>query len=367
MTVFDYDQVMPSDIPLIVASAEIGVSILTLPQNITKITQSADGWMVILLSGIVMICIGWFTGQLIVRYPERHLSDIATQLLGVWATRILFFIYGLVMLNYFAVIIRLTGTLAKMYFFDLTPIEVLVLIFALAIIYCVSGLRIAIMRINQMFIPLILAALAIILLFSFEHIRWANFGPIFATDWRELTRGILGTLPAFNGGIVILYYGFLTKPSPLIPRQIMYGTVIVTAVYTAIFICCVGVLGLYTSINSLFPTIEMAKEVEAAGGFFERLQSILFAVWMLAIFTSAVFALDISTMMMQSVFQKMRKMPWILLLSPCGYFLAMIPRNDYEILNWSKWAGIAMFVSMMPLPFILLLAHRLKRRRATHG
>ena len=366
MSVYDYDQIRTTDIPIIVTTMQLGVGILTLPKIVAEIMGSSDGWLVILISGIVMLGIGALIGQVINRFPGQSLLSISNQLLGIWITRFIFLLLALIGLAYLAVVLRITGMLAKLYFFDLTPIEVLILIFALVIIYCVAGLRIAIMRICLLFLPIIIGILIIIFLFNLGHMRWDNLEPYFTADWRDIVRGTATALPSYNGIIIFLFYGYLAKTSPKIPRMIMIGTSVVITLYILVFIFSVGVLGLYTTINTIFPTIEMAKEAEVPGGFFERLQSIFFAVWMLAIFTSGVFALDISTMMLESIFQKVSKITWILSLAPIGYFLSMIPRNEVEILSMSSWAAIALFAVAIPLPIILLIADRVKRRTA-HG
>lgn len=360
MTVYDYDQIRPIDVFIITASAQVGIMILNLPKVVAGIMQTSDGWLAIIISGSIMAFFGWLIGKIIVQYPGYNIFAISTKLLGLWATRIIFFILALLTILYFANIIRITSTLAKLYFLDRTPIEVLGFTFTLVVVYCVAGLRIAIMRINLLFIPLIFITLIIIMLFNLGHMRWSNMEPYFNTDWKTFLQATIACLPRYNGIIVISFYAFLIKTSTKVPRMLLLGTIVVIIMSVLVFIFSVGVLGLYSTINSIFPTIEMAREAEVPGGFFERLQSFFFAVWMLKIFSSAVFALDISTMIMESLFRKAKKLTILLWLSPIGFFISMLPRNEFELFHFNDLVTASMFAIIAPLPVILMLAHKLR-------
>lgn len=114
-----------------------------------------------------MLFVSWILGQVLIQYPGWNLVTISSRLIGVKLTQLFFLLFAAVIMCYFAIVIRMTGLLTKLYFFELTPLEI------------------------------------------------------------------------------------------------------------------VGVLGVHTTMNVYVPTIELAKEAEIPGGFFDRLQSIFFAVWVL--------------------------------------------------------------------------------------
>lgn len=252
MKVYNYNQIRPYDTAIIVASAQLGTSILTLPRTVTEAVQTSDGWIAILISGLIMLLVSWILGQVLIQYPGWNLVTISSRLIGVKLTQLFFLLFAAVIMCYFAIVIRMTGLLTKLYFFELTPLEI------------------------------------------------------------------------------------------------------------------VGVLGVHTTMNVYVPTIELAKEAEIPGGFFDRLQSIFFAVWILAIFSSAVFALDITTLLLQSVFQKIRKMSWILGIAPIAYLLSMIPRNNQEVFEWGSSAIVVLFSLSVTYTFVLFITAKWKGRRR-HG
>jgi spore germination protein len=120
------------------------------------------------------------------------------------------------------------------------------------------------------------------------------------------------------------------------------------------------VFGHYAAANIVYPTIEIAKEVEVPGGFFERFESVFFMVWIMTIFNTTAMAYDICLIALGSVFKKVKKMTWILALSPIIYIIAMTSQDLLELDTMGQWVSYSIFVYSVFIPLLLLLILKLR-------
>ena len=94
MKVYNYNQIRPYDTAIIVASAQLGTSILTLPRTVTEAVQTSDGWIAILISGLIMLFVSWILGQVLIQYPGWNLVTISSRLIGVKLTQLFFLLFS---------------------------------------------------------------------------------------------------------------------------------------------------------------------------------------------------------------------------------------------------------------------------------
>src|SRR5699024_6923202 len=187
-------------------SIVIGVSVLSLPSDVAKVTEFSDGWISILIAGILATLLAVSCVKLALNFRKlsfiEYMSTLVTKPI---ATCIALYYVGISILVS-ASINRSVASIAQPFLFERTPLAVIALAFLLVVIYAVAGSRIGIFRLNILFLPIILFVFLFVGLLNIPMIESVNFLPLFQTNIKGYAKGLFGSIPAFSGfGLGIFY------------------------------------------------------------------------------------------------------------------------------------------------------------------
>lgn len=338
-----------------IASVTIGVGILTFPRTLAEATSAFDGWISVVLSGMIAYLIAWLLAKLASRFPRQTFFDytslIASKPVGYVLT-LLVCVYTMLFVSFE---IRAIGNIAKQYLFYNTPVEMITLSFLLVVQYAVAGSRVALLRLNVLFLPVVLFVLLVVLLFAQPLIDMENVRPYFSSSWSSLLKGTKDVGLSYSGFEIILFYTILMRRPEEATKSVFLGLLIPTILYWIIYVFVIAVFSAEVAKNLTYPTIELAKEVEVPGGFFERVESIFFTIWIMTIFNTCAMWLDITVLNLTSMFRKVKKMVWIFVLSPMIYFLAMLPQTLIDFFTFGDKLTYFGIVVVYAIPILLLL------------
>lgn len=149
-----------------VASIIIGTGILSLPRTLAATTKTSDGWVSIVIGGMIAIIFGWVMAKLASKFPRKSFFEYTSLITSKKIAYILTFLIVIYMIGISSLTTRMLSNVSKLYLFDRTPIEVLALAFLLVIIYAVSGSTTALLRLNLMWLPIIISIITIVQLFN---------------------------------------------------------------------------------------------------------------------------------------------------------------------------------------------------------
>lgn len=349
------------EIMIAVPSMVIGVGVLSLPGVLADSTMAADGLFLLLVAGIVAILFTWLVSRLAVKFPHQSFFEYCSLLVSrpvSIAFSVLWAFQGIFLVAYET---RVIAAVSIKYLFDQTPLAVIGLVFLLVVMYAVFGSRVGLFRLNMLFFPIIVFISIVLVGLALVYIEKANFLPVFETDISELWKATQQSLFSFVGfGIILFYAKFVKNPKEL-PKKAAFGMSFAVGLYTIIFIVCIGSFGNQATGNLLYPTVELAKEVEVPGGFFERFESLFFVIWIMAIFNTTAIALDVSVLALNSLFKKDRKKQLIFVLAPLAYLIGMLPKDAAEVTvfgTFISYYGLGITVS---ITIILLIIAKLRK------
>ncbi|WP_139787137.1 GerAB/ArcD/ProY family transporter [Cohnella massiliensis] len=344
-----------------VSNVVIGLGILTLPASIVVATNSSDGWVSILLGGLIAIGFAWMLTRLAVRFPKQSYRDIAASLTNRPTANVLTLSFAFYTFLYVSYEVRGVSSISKLYLFDRTPVEAICFVFLLVLVYGVSGPSISLLRLNLLFFPIILLILTAVLALSAGDFDYERLKPFFVTPFPKLLIAAKETAFSFLGFEILLFYNlFVNRPKKL-GKAVFIGMLMPTLVYLLVFLFVVGVFSTEVVANTLFPLAELAKQVEVPGGFFERFESVFFAVWVMSLYCTAVMAFDVTLIALQSVFPKASRMSLIFLLTPFVFLVAMQPTNLQEVRLFSEWISYLGIIVAWVFPAFLLIAAKARR------
>ncbi|WP_088053183.1 GerAB/ArcD/ProY family transporter [Virgibacillus dakarensis] len=330
---FEYgnEKISHREILVAIPSMVIAVGILSQPRDLAAATVGSDGWILLVVSGGIIVFITWLMARLASKFPRQSFLTYSSKIVTKPVAVVMTFIFIAIAIALAALEVRAISDIAKQYLFDRTPVEIISLSFLLVVVYAVSGSRAGIFRLNLMFLPIILFIAIAVFVFNIGWFSLDNLLPVFETSFTGLGKGLPTGLLSFMGFGIILFYTSLVENPAKVPRSAVIGMCIPVLLYILIFITSIGVFGNAVTSDLIFPTIELAKEVDIPGGFFERFESIFFVIWIMAIFNTTVMAIDVALLALSSIFKNKSKMKHVCILSPLVYVIAMYPEDLLDV------------------------------------
>ncbi|MFD1066866.1 GerAB/ArcD/ProY family transporter [Oceanobacillus locisalsi] len=346
------ERISERDIMIAIPSIVIGVGILSMPKQLASVTLGADGWIPLLIVGLLAVFITWAIAKFASGFRNQTFLTYASKIVTKPVAIVLSCMFALLSIFITAFQIRKISNISQQYLFDRTPIEVISLTFLLVVVYAVSGSRAGLFRINMMFLPIILLIALIIVVFNVGWLSAENLMPVLQTPIADYKKVVVntGAISYLGFGILWFYLSLVDKPEKA-PKAAAMGMCIPVGLYMIIFIMCIGVFGNAVTSNLLYPVIELAKVVEIPGGFFERFESVFFVIWIMSIFITATMAMDIGILALNTIFKNTEKLKIIFILTPLIYFVGMVPQDVVEV----DFLGSAMGWGMVILNITVLI------------
>ncbi|MFD0692868.1 endospore germination permease [Paenibacillus sp. GCM10027628] len=362
MKLFEYAdrEIGMMDIAITIASMIIGVGVLNLPRDLAKSTESSDGWISMTAAGLLAIGTAWILAKIATHFSQQgffaYTSAAVTKPIAYVVTTAL----AVYFLSFVAYEVRAIANISKQYLFERTPVEAISLSFLLVVVYAVAGSRVGIIRLNILFLPFIIMITLIVLAFSMGKLSIEDLKPVLITDWKHLALGMKDSVFSLLGFEVILFYITLMNKPKDAPKAAIIGVAIPLVLYIAIYLVCVGVFSQFALQEITYPAVELAKEMQIPGEFFERFESIFFTIWIMTVFTTTFMALDCTIYALKSMMTKISHITWVFMLSPVTYLLCMFPRN---LTDFAKMGELISYTGLVVAIIIPILIHMVARLR----
>ncbi|WP_258871851.1 spore germination protein [Virgibacillus dokdonensis] len=360
------DKISDNELMITIPSVTIGVGVLSLPSLIAEDTIGSDGWIPLLGAGSLFVALAWLIVKVASMYPNQPFISFASLLVSKPIATIITILLALQGIFITAFVLRIIADLAKEYLFDRTPVEVISLSFLLVVSYAVSGSRAGLFRLNMMFFPIIIFIIVFVGIFSINWYDASNFLPAFQTDLQGYLKSTRNSLFSLTGLFVLFFYTSLVRKPDKAPKKAVYGMTMVSIFYIFIYFMCIGVFGYAGTANVNYPIVEIAKEVEIPGGFFERFDSIFFVIWIMAVFNTVTMAFDSSLYALKSVFN-LKKIHYILFLTPVLFFVAMIPKDVIDVREFGDFVSLYGLVITTLTAIVLFIIASVKKKASSEA
>lgn len=356
---FDYadDMISEREIMIAMPSMVIGAGIIILPRNLAAETAGADGVVSLVIGGIIATFIAWLVAKLAAGFPHQTFISYASLIATKPVAIVLTFIFSLIAFLIAAIEVREIADVSKQYLFDRTPVEVIALTFLLVVVYAVSGSRAGLLRLNMMFLPIILFIATIVLVFNLKWFDMRHLQPMFQTSFKGYMHGVGTSVTSYIGFGILWFYMALVKQPKKAPKKAVIGMMIPIAFYIFLFVVCIAAFGNHMTSNLIYPTVELAKTTELPGEFFERFELVFFVIWIMAIFNTAAMGFDIAVFALTSIFKNIKKLTVVLILSPVIYLCAMYPQEPTGVSTLEKIISYsAVFYTIFVILFLTVIA-----------
>ncbi|MDQ0337900.1 spore germination protein [Caldalkalibacillus uzonensis] len=319
----------------------LGIAVFVLPRALAETMNSPDGWMSIMISGLTVAGLVTLYTRLQRHFPGQTLMGYLRQgTLGKWWAMLMGMAYVLYFLSNAAYVVRTLVFMVRMYALDRTPSEAIASLFLLSTTYAVSkGLQ-GIIHLNLLFLPITLFIGLGILCFNIPSMELSNLLPVLGEGVSPILNGVKETIVAFLGIEIIFFFMAHMTSNHLRATPLNSGVFLLTLVYVMVTVMSYAVFSLETVKVITFPTIELAKEVEVPGGFFERLESLMITIWIMTIFNTVTMAKFLTVTIINDQFLPHTKVAWLpSLIAFVIFIIAFIPDSITELFTFSEWVG----------------------------
>ncbi|MEC1525538.1 endospore germination permease [Neobacillus niacini] len=235
---------------------------------LSPIWGSLSGFLIVV---IIVILSRYFPGKTLIEYCEL--------ILGRTIGKIIAFLYLFFLLHDTSIAFREYGEFVESAFLHRTPMLFVTGSIAISCAIAVHGGIQTIGRCAVLFLPIVFVSYVLIYIFLIPDLNLKNMLPIMAD----------GVLPSIKGSLAphawLSQYSLMSFLLPLVTKQqkvMKWGIVSVVASVLTMVLMNLGNLFLFGDIliNLQFPVFEAARFV-SVGSFFEHIESIIIAVWVL--------------------------------------------------------------------------------------
>lgn len=359
------DKISNKQIRALVVSTVIGTGILSLPNKMALVLGN-DGWIAIILSGLLVIPITIIMNKLFQLYPDKDFFEIGRIVLGNWVFKIflIFFLFYQIVLM--SVVSRNLAEILKAFLLETTPTEVMIISFILATAYISRSEIHIIGRAAYHIYPIVLGFVIFLLLISLTSVDFTNMLPVFQSNMKNLPKGISVSFFSYAGFEVLLFSLPFTEKRERSIKPSLIGVGIVIAIYVILFVLALSQYGLYSLQRQNFPILSLIKEIDLPGYFIENLDGLVVAVWVIVVFgTMAPFYYS-SGKILSSLFNTRDHSLFIVPLVPFIYIISLIPQNVIQInKQLGKLINYLGFISIVLMPIIIYCLGSFKSRRSS--
>lgn len=350
----------------------IGVSILVIPRNISKLVGPDGIWIIFISTLLTMLIVFGFT-KLCLLYPNESFTKYTEHLLGSkrkpWVGKVLktpfILAFILIWLAILAYVIRFFGEVVVSTIFEHTPLEV-VMITVVGIAALVASSEVEVLaKFNELLFPFLFIPLIFLIIGAVQKGELAHLLPLFQVDWKQVIKASFNMIIDFAGySVFLIYMANYQQPQKAIKIHSL-AILTIGIFYVTAFITTISVFGIYETGNLFWPTLETVRVINLPFQIFQRLESGMIVLWMVASFTTVSNILSAFVELVREYFgweKHFRK--WIsIILIPLVILLALIPKDVSEINYYMEIIGVCIVAIDFIVPALLLAIGYLRKKR----
>jgi len=248
----------------------------------TTAEAGCGGWLCALAALVPLLLFAWMLEGILHRgRPGEGIGEITLRALGPVAGRVLLGVYALWFLLYSAFALRIGAERFIEAVFPLSrPWPFVVTILAMAVCGALGSTK-ALFRASEIFLPLLMLVLALVLVFAVPGLNVNNLLPVTAQDLPGVARS---GLTVFGIGAAVLFFGAFTggrtPPAPGQGRAAVWWCVRICVLVTLLSAFAIGILGAELTAKLTHPFFTMLRNVSLFHAV-ERFGALVIGLWVL--------------------------------------------------------------------------------------
>jgi len=355
----DNDKISTRQAIVFLISIAIGAGILSLPRQVDEMAGQ-DGWISIILGGIITLIGGLIVAALVARQKEDAVK-ISEKLAGRFITWVIGVFYIIYFLMISAVVNQTSAEVINQFLLEHTPKGFTIFSILLLGFYAVRvGIEPAVRTVMVLF-PSAMFVFALIIFTCLSKAKIDEILPVMTTPFKNIFFASQQTLFALEGFEVLLFLApYLRKPEKAKIIVTLY-TAVTTLFYLFITVVTFMVLGKNETKFFVWPVFMMIRGITAPGEVFERLDAFAITIWVVQIFTTLVGYYFSTAIIVKSLFNLKEESYLSAVFLPLFYFAANLPNNFAENKDLAGYVNYLIYPAAFFIPAFLLLLSFLKK------
>ncbi|KGM98377.1 spore gernimation protein [Clostridium novyi A str. 4552] len=340
-----------------------GTSIFAYPRILGE-KVGTDGWIVILLIGLVLVPVLYIIKKSIEISGYKKFTDMLENNFGKILGKIVALLVMLTAVLIVSMEMRVFTEVLKMYLLKRTPSEFIIVLVILVGAFLVRGEIESVIRFNEIAFWLMFLPILIAILFVLKGSDFTNIFPVLNNPPMNYLSGIKNSAFTFLGFEFIYVLYPLVKEKRNIMKITYRSLIFIVIFYIIISVTTVIVFSKSYISQLLWPTITMLSTVNIPGTFVERWEGAIMAFWFIFFFTTYINLYYFSSEVVKDVFRLEDVKISLVVITPIVYLLSLYPENIAEVYRIkekiSPYIGLGV---MVVLPILLLITGIIRSRR----
>jgi spore germination protein (amino acid permease) len=347
----------------IIIQTQIGVGILSLPYSLFQ-TAKIDGWMSLLIAGILIQFSLLAIWKLCERFPNITLFEFQPKILGKYLGFLFNVIYTLhFMFISVLILILYNSTVSKWILFE-TPRWVVILIMAGTGSYFISSSPREIARFFTLVSPLLLILL-IFIIYGYSDVHPLYILPVGEMGIKTILKSSKDAVIALLGyDSALIFMAYTEGSSSKKLKVISFASLCVTILYAFVTFTVYMYFNPIEIIIVPEPVLYMLKAFSFS--IIERTDLIFLSVWMISVATSFISYMFLTSKGIQTLFKKKDNKKIAPILAVICTIIAVVPNDKLEISTWNKYISLTSLLLSAIFPVVLLII-AVVRKKAEKG
>jgi spore germination protein KB len=353
----------------IIFTMQTGMSLLL---SITPVVTYAnqDGWISVILAGILSLLVTWMTIKLSLRYPNLSLIEFSRSILGKWLGSLIIIPYLIKWYSIIGAILRQCSDFLHLMLFDRTPYWVLILMTIVLLVYITitRGVE-SIARCAEVIGPLLIITVIIVFLLSIKYMDWHKILPIMADNKPlGIWKGSLAPMSFFaESTILTMLIPFMSKPGAAMPKAIR-GSLLAFLMIWLITIAVIISFGQLAS-GMRYPFFVMTGFISTME-FIQNIDAYVVIIWFFSVFIKLalyVFAASYGTAQWLGI-KNWKNVIWFVV--AVGFVVSVSFKNvDQASIDYPSTYRIPIDfpVTAIAIPLLLLVVSFFRKKTAKEG
>lgn len=325
--------------------------------------QNQDLWISIFLSLPIQLVLTAPIYYLWTKFPNRTIIQYS-QLIAGKAGKLLGFIYVCFFIHLTSVLMVQFSYFLVIAIMPETPITFFLISFMLVCAYAVrNGLEV-IVRLTEIFVPIIIIAVIMIVIFMYKIIDLKTLLPIMENGFNPIFYGAFTTASrSVEIMIFAMLFPFLNNFRK-VKSTIFFAYLLIDLNVLLITIPTITIFGIADAINHLFPFFDAIKLVNI-GDFWEHIEVIHMAVWLCGIVVQVSTLYYLAALGIGQLFNLKDYKPIVLPLGTIIVSLAILiaPNviEQFEFLNYKTFIWYSLLF-ILAIPFFLSVLSLIRKK-----
>jgi spore germination protein AB len=347
----------------LIHTIQTGVGIAGLPR-IVYLSAGHDGWISILLAGLLVSSVIFLSVQMLKQYDSADLFGIHYDVFGSLMGRLVNLLYTFYLISgIFVIVMNYVEIVQAWVFPDLSTWFLALVLLLLAVYAVMGGVRIAV---GFSFMSFLLTFwIVLIIIVPARDFDYTHLLPVWNTSYANILKGVYKTSLSIIGFEMLLFLYPYIKNKKKVHMYTQLGGLYTILLFVLVTIISIGFFGEKGLERTIWPVLSMFKIVRLPN--LERFEFIAVSFWMLIVLPNICLYLWAASRGMKRIFPGRKQKTFSLLIALMVWGCSFLVNSRYQMDIVTDYIGTAGFFIGICYPaflsVIVLVKKKLTARR----